>query len=49
MNWKKWLSGEGLDQINEEDSDSESESEDDSDIEANVPKPIRLTKGVKFK
>ncbi|UKK01042.2 hypothetical protein MACK_001855 [Theileria orientalis] len=47
MDWKKWLSGENLEELVEE-SESESE-EDDSDIEANVPKPIRLTKGVKFK
>ncbi|BAM40880.1 conserved hypothetical protein [Theileria orientalis strain Shintoku] len=47
MDWKKWLSGENLEEVVEE---SESESEDDdSDIEANVPKSIRLTKGVKFK
>uniref|UniRef100_A0A3B0MU84 W2 domain-containing protein n=1 Tax=Theileria annulata TaxID=5874 RepID=A0A3B0MU84_THEAN len=49
MNWKRWLAGEGLDQLPVEESESGSESEDDSDIEANVPKPIRLTKGVKFK
>ncbi|EKX73187.1 conserved hypothetical protein [Theileria equi strain WA] len=48
MAWKKWLTGEGLEESVAEEGVSDEEDEEDIDIEALVPKPIRLTKGMKY-